>query len=205
MLRLSALVILLTLLLPAGAWAQKNRTRKQPVATQRADTLRSIQLRGRVLGAELQDTLPGVHVHLIDANGKTLKLTQTGDDGQYVLTDVPVGRFVMRFTCMGFLDENMRVSISGKSAHLLLGDVLLRENSTLMREAVVQGQMAEMTVSDDTLVYNADAFKVQEGAMVEELPARHAGTGGWKGVLREEHAGNPGEPACRHDRQDKVL
>ena len=169
MLRLSALVILLTLLLPAGAWAQKNRTRKQPVAAQRADSLRSIQLRGRVLDAELQDTLPGVHVHLIGNDGKTIKLTQTGDDGQYVLTDVPVGRFVMRFTCMGFLDENMRVSISGKSARLLLGDVLLRENSTLMREAVVQGQMAEMTVSDDTLVYNADAFKVQEGAMVEEL------------------------------------
>ncbi len=167
--RISLLLILLLLLLPSGAAAQKARARQKPASAQQADSLRAVQLRGRVLDAEEGDSLPGVHVQLLGVGGKPLRVTQTSDDGQYLLTDVPAGQYTMKFTCMGFRDESLRVTVSRKSGRLMLGDVLLHENSTLMREAVVEGQMAEMTVSDDTLMYNADAFKVQEGAMVEEL------------------------------------
>ena len=157
------------LLMPLTMVAQKPRGHKQTVASQRTDSLRTVQLRGRVLDATLQDSLPGVHVRLLAVDGKVVKMTQTDDDGQYVLPNVAVGQYTMRFTCMGFLEESLRLNVTRKSANLMLGDVYLYENSTLMREAVVHGQMAEMTVSADTLVYNAEAFKLQEGAMVDEL------------------------------------
>lgn len=163
------LALLLVLLLPCGAAAQKARTPRKSAPALKADSVRAVQLRGRVLDAEGQDSLPGVHVRLLDGSGKPIRVTQTDDSGLYLLTGVPSGQYTMRFTCLGFREESLRLSITHKAGNLLLGDVLLHENSTLMREAVVEGQMAEMTVSDDTLVYNAGAFKVQEGAMVDEL------------------------------------
>ncbi|MGN1255791.1 MAG: outer membrane beta-barrel protein [Bacteroidaceae bacterium] len=157
------------LLLSATATAQKNRQRKPAATTQKTDSVPSLQLRGCVLDAAIHDSLPGVHVRLINNKGELTKVTQTGENGQYTLTDIPTGQYTMRFTCMGFHEESRALNITRKTGHLMLGTVYLQENSTLMKEAVVEGQMAEMTVSDDTLVYNADAFKVQEGDMVEEL------------------------------------
>ena len=45
----------------------------------------------------------------------------------------------------------------------------MREDAKVMAEAVVEGKLPEMTVVDDTVMYNADAFKLQDGALVEEL------------------------------------
>lgn len=175
MLKPFTIALLSLLLLSLGAVAQKPRARKQVATTQATDSLHTVRLRGVVLDAATRDTLPGVHVRLMDAQGQMVKVAQTADDGQYVLTEVPRGHYTLRFTCMGYREENRRVNVVGRVASLMLGDMLLRENSTLMQEAVVEGQMAEMTVRDDTVVYNADAFKVQEGAMVDELAQKLPG------------------------------
>ena len=167
--RTSLLFLIVLLMFSASATAQKSRQRKTTATTQKTDTLPSLQLRGCVLDALLQDSLPGVHVRLINNKGELAKLTQTAENGQYTLTDISPGKYTMKFTCMGFHDESRSLNITRQTGHLMLGTIYLQENSTLMKEAVVEGQMAEMTVSDDTLVYNADAFKVQEGEMVEEL------------------------------------
>ncbi|MGN0233231.1 MAG: outer membrane beta-barrel protein [Bacteroidaceae bacterium] len=169
MLKTSLLSLMMLVMLSVNVSAQKTRQRKPAATTQKADSLPDLQLRGCVLDATMQDSLPGVHVRLINDKGETAKMTQTADNGQYTLTDIPLGRYTIRFTCMGFHEESRVLNITRKSGFLMLGNILMQENSTLMKEAVVEGQMAEMTVSDDTLVYNADAFKVQEGDMVEEL------------------------------------
>lgn len=169
MLKLPILAILAFLLLPVGMAAQKPRAQKPVIHSQKTDSLQQVQLRGQVLDAANGDSLPGVHVRLIDSKEQVVKMAQTGDNGQYTLTNVSPGRYTMHFTCMGFHEEKRLVNVKGKSSYLMLGDMLLHENSTLMQEAVVEGQMAEMTVSEDTVIYNAEAFKVQEGAMVEEL------------------------------------
>lgn len=169
MLKPFIITMLLFLLLSVGAAAQKPRARKQAATTLATDSAHTVRLRGVVLDADSQDTLPGVHVRLMDARGQVLKVAQTATDGQYTLVAVPRGQYTLRFTCMGYREENRRVTVAGRASSVMLGDMLLHENSTLMQEAVVEGQMAEMTVRDDTVMYNADAFKVQEGAMVDEL------------------------------------
>lgn len=155
------------MLFPLETAGQKTRARR--ASPSMADSLRVVQLRGHVLDAATRDSLPGVHVCLADSGGKPLRVVQTDGGGQYVLANVPAGQYTVRFTCMGFGEESLRLSVTRQSGRLMLGDVLLHERAALMREAVVEGHTAELTVSDDTLVYNAGAFKVQEGAMVDEL------------------------------------
>jgi hypothetical protein len=61
------------------------------------------------------------------------------------------------------------VTLPEKAGNFKVNDVLMREATTMMTEAVVEGQMPEMTVVDDTVMYNADAFKLPEGSVVEDL------------------------------------
>ena len=60
---------------------------------------------------------------------------------------------------------------------------MMRENVTVMKEAVVTASLPEMTVVDDTVMYNADAYKLEEGAMVEELIKK------LPGVVEDENGG----------------
>ena len=46
---------------------------------------------------------------------------------------------------------------------------LVNVASVESKVAVVEARLPELTVVDDTVMYNADAFKLEEGAMVEEL------------------------------------
>lgn len=89
--RTSLLFLIVLLMFSASATAQKSRQRKTTATTQKTDTLPSLQLRGCVLDALLQDSLPGVHVRLINAKGELAKLTQTAENGQYTLTTSPQG------------------------------------------------------------------------------------------------------------------
>ena len=77
------LFLIVLLMFSASATAQKSRQRKTTATTQKTDSLTSLQLRGCVLDALLQDSLPGVHVRLINNKGELAKLTQTAENGQY--------------------------------------------------------------------------------------------------------------------------
>ncbi|MDY5192569.1 MAG: carboxypeptidase regulatory-like domain-containing protein, partial [Bacteroidaceae bacterium] len=118
--RTSLLFLIVLLMFSASATAQKSRQRKTTATTQKADTLPSLQLRGCVLDALLQDSLPGVHVRLINNKGELAKLTQTAENGQYTLTDISPGKYTMKFTCMGFHDESRSLNITRQTGHLML-------------------------------------------------------------------------------------
>jgi hypothetical protein len=60
-------------------------------------------------------------------------------------------------------------AIRASGGTLEVGTVTLKSNSVRLDEVVVSGLANEMTVRKDTIEYNAAAFKVTEGATVEEL------------------------------------
>ena len=45
----------------------------------------------------------------------------------------------------------------------------MKQNGIQLNQAVVTGELKEMEVKDDTLIFNADAFKVPEGSVLEDL------------------------------------
>jgi hypothetical protein len=49
------------------------------------------------------------------------------------------------------------------------GTIILTPNSVVLEEAVIKGTLKQVEVKEDTLIFNADAFKVPEGSVLEEL------------------------------------
>lgn len=128
-----------------------------------------INVRGVVYERETLDPLLGATVQLLDSAGRMLTGALTQKNGQYLLPGVVTGTYSLKISFVGFQPQTFTLKLPAKSGNYKVNDVLLKESVTLLNEAVVTAQAAEMTVVEDTVVYNAAAFTVPEGSLVEEL------------------------------------
>ena len=126
-------------------------------------------VRGTVYESSTLRVLPGANVAVNDSTGKMVAGRQTQENGSFLIPGVPAGKYTVKVSFMGFKTQSFQLNLSGKSGNKRVQDILLKEDATLMAEAVVEGKLPEMTVVDDTVMYNAAAFTVPPGAMVEEL------------------------------------
>lgn len=128
-----------------------------------------LNVRGNVYEGQTLHPMEGATVRLFGRDGKLVTGNVTAANGQFVLSDVPAGAYTVRVTYMGCKEQVFALTLPKRNGNYRVADVLMRENARLLGEAVVEGRLPEMTVVDDTVNYNADAFKVEDGAMVEEL------------------------------------
>ncbi len=126
-------------------------------------------VRGTVYESATLKTLPGASVVLTDSTGRMVAGKATAANGQFLLTAVPAGDYQLKVSFMGFKAQTFQLALKGKGGNRKVADILLKEDATLMQEAVVEGQIPEMTVAEDTVIYNAAAFTLPPGAMVIEL------------------------------------
>jgi hypothetical protein len=89
----------------------------------------------------------------------------TASDGKFNV-GVKQGNYIAHISFLGYVDQYFTVNTRNKTA---LGNIYLKEDGITLREAVVTAQAIEVKVMGDTVEYNADSYKVQESAVVEDL------------------------------------
>ncbi|MCR4994639.1 MAG: TonB-dependent receptor [Bacteroidales bacterium] len=126
-------------------------------------------VRGTVYESSTLKGLPGASVVVNDSTGKLVAGRQTVESGHFMIPGIPVGKYTLKVSFMGFKTQSFALNLSGKGGNKKVNDILMKEDATLMAEAVVEGKLPEMTIVDDTVMYNAAAFSLPPGSMVEEL------------------------------------
>ena len=92
---------------------------------------------------------------------------QTNARGEFRLTKVKAGSYLLKASSIGYKEHAQHVKVEKKD--LTLKTILLSENVKLLQEIAVKGTAAQLVVKNDTLEYNAAAFKTPENAVVEDL------------------------------------
>ncbi|MCD8303645.1 MAG: outer membrane beta-barrel protein [Prevotellaceae bacterium] len=128
-----------------------------------------LNIRGTVYDNQTLDPLEGAQVRLTNDEGKLISGNVTQKNGQFLLPGIPSGDYTLSVTFMGYKEQQFVVKLPKKSGNFKVSDVMMKEDTQLMAEATVTGKLPEMVVVDDTVMYNADAFKLPDGALVEEL------------------------------------
>ncbi len=128
-----------------------------------------LNIRGTVYDNQSLDPLEGAQVRLTNAEGKLISGNVTQKNGQFLLPGIPADSYTLSVTFMGYKEQTFTLVLPKKSGNYKVADVMMREDTQLMAEATVTGKLPEMVVVDDTVMYNADAFKLPDGALVEEL------------------------------------
>jgi hypothetical protein len=89
----------------------------------------------------------------------------TASDGKFSI-GVKQGNYIVHTSFLGYLDRYYNVNTRNKTA---LGNIYMKEDGITLKEAVVTAQAIEVKVMGDTVEYNADSYKVQESAVIEDL------------------------------------
>ena len=129
-------------------------------------------LSGRIVDSESGDALPKATLQLysLATNGDTLFVNGTfsDDNGQFKIGGVNKGTYLLRCTFLGYKPLAKRFVKRDNSA-LTVGNIVMEAEAVTVSEAVVTANVPKMVIKDDTVVYNADAFRVPEGSVIESL------------------------------------
>jgi hypothetical protein len=98
-----------------------------------------------------------------------LGFTRTGKDGKFVLTGFPVDTFSMVIAHPRYDDKTVYIFGSKEEKEIDIQNVKMPVQSKELKEVLIYANKNPIYYKGDTLVYVADSFKVEEGAVVEDL------------------------------------
>ena len=125
----------------------------------------------------------GAEAPLVGANVAFYRVTPSGDKqlvaggtsdskGRFAIAQVPQEQLSLEVSYIGYQNYQKSLTIT---AGIDLGVIRLEEDAHLLEVVVVEGKATDMTVRGDTISFNADAYKVPQGAMLEDLVKRLPG------------------------------
>ena len=125
---------------------------------------------GRIVDGDSGDALERATLQLYKIGKKDTVFsagTFSGNNGQFTFNNVKSGNYLLKVTFLGY--EEMKRSLTMASKPVALGTLSMKPNTVKLDEAVVTANLPKMVIKDDTVVYNADTFRVPEGSVIEAL------------------------------------
>lgn len=128
------------------------------------------QVSGRVLDSEEGEALAYATVQIMKADSTSMVTGGTTNGrGAFAIKNVPVGNYIVKISYIGYHNFFRPLTVKEGQLEVQVGTVLLTPSSVMLQAAVVEGQVRQIEMKDDTLMFNANAFKVPEGSVLEDL------------------------------------
>lgn len=134
------------------------------------------KIEGRIFDSSTEMPLEFVTVSLFDlAQGTLINGGITNINGSFILENIPLGKYKLKVSYIGYLDVTKEIKISEGKTNLHVSDILLKENSQLLSEIEVVGQVAQVKFDIDkkTFMVNQSALSPGMGAsdVLQNIPS----------------------------------
>lgn len=131
-------------------------------------------VKGRVFDETAEETVIGAGVRILAAaDSAFVKGATTGVDGRFKIDQIKKGNYIVHISFMGLEPVYRNITVADREVNI--GNVRLEQSTTRLAEVQVTGQANPVTLKQDTVQFNAGAFRVREGANLEELLRRIPG------------------------------
>ncbi|MEG1564318.1 MAG: TonB-dependent receptor [Bacteroides sp.] len=129
-----------------------------------------ITVSGKVVEEDTKDPVELAAVQLLSLpDSAQASGAITSKTGQFTLPKVKAGKYLLRISYIGFYTKNIPLQLSAAVPAKNVGTVLFKTDAVMLGETVITGVTPQVTVVEDTLVYNSTSYRTPEGAMLEEL------------------------------------
>ena len=129
-----------------------------------------VTVSGLIMDGAMNEPLPGAAVVLLQPKDSVLVAGVSSDtEGKFKLPTVKAGNYIFRISYMGFQTYTRNITLPKGDKSINLGTITLQEDSKILKEAEVTAKLAQVEMSADTFIFNADAYRMPEGSMLEEL------------------------------------
>ena len=132
---------------------------------------KKVKITGDVTDFETAEPVIAATIQLLSLPDSTFQAGATTDlKGEFELDHrMDLGKYTLKVSFVGYGDTYRNFIVAENTRRLRLDSIQLKTDALLLKEAVVEAQMAQVQVSEDTIIFNAEAFRVAEGSMLEEL------------------------------------
>ena len=118
---------------------------------------------------ELGQPLPGATIMLLHKSDSVLyKFSISNKDGEYSIFGIKEGDYLLQLSFVGYQSIFKPLSAKG-GAKIDMPVIKLDKQSSKLGEFEIVDELIPMKMKDDTIEYNADAFKTQPEAVVKDL------------------------------------
>lgn len=121
-----------------------------------------------------REPLPDATVRLLTSKDSTyVKGTIADMNGRFSIADVKKGRYIIETSYIGYNKAFKNVNVGNSDVNV--DSITMSESSVVLKEATVVGIKTPIKVMEDTIEFNADSYKTQPNAVVEDLLKRLPG------------------------------
>lgn len=121
------------------------------------------------------EPIPNVYVLVMDKDSTILASGMSDENvglnpTEFNIPDVPLREsYIVKLSCLGYETTCVPLTIKKKQTYVGMGNVTMKRAIKLLGEVVVKATKIKMVVKNDTIIYNADAFQLSEGSMLDNL------------------------------------
>ncbi|MBG9377621.1 TonB-dependent receptor [Panacibacter sp. DH6] len=127
-------------------------------------------VKGIIRDTSSRENLANTTVALLRGKDSILvKFTRTNTNGAFELKGIDTGKYVLLITYPKYADYVENLTIKDSAAAMDLGTIPVILKANLLQEVIVRQTISAIRVKGDTTEYNADSFRVQPNASVEDL------------------------------------
>ena len=125
-------------------------------------------VRGTVIDSTTGKPLMEASISLLSARDSAyITYTISDGDGKFMLKNIAPGQYRLLITFVGYENGSAKLTVDGPTAEA--GTIRMNPKAVTLNEVTVVQERAPITVKQDTVEFNANSFKTQPNAAVEEL------------------------------------
>lgn len=122
---------------------------------------------GTIIDEATSEPIESASIRVLTSKDSTYVAgTVANSNGNFSVNTKPA-RYLVEISFIGYTKQYIPVNILTGNASL--GKIYLAEDGVLLNEAVITAKAVDMQIKGDTIEYNADSYKVQQSAVVEDL------------------------------------
>ncbi len=126
---------------------------------------------GIIIEKDTNEPIPSATVQVITNSDSSYVAGNATDlKGAFRIESVKKGNYLLKISFIGYETKVLPLNLnSEKKKEVDIGYITLSTDAIMLKEAKVTAQAAKVQVRGDSLVFNADAYRVAEGAVLEDL------------------------------------
>ncbi|MCS2809219.1 outer membrane beta-barrel protein [Bacteroides fragilis] len=129
-----------------------------------------VTVSGRVIEAGTKEPVELAAVQLLSLpDSAQVAGMITSTQGYFSLSKQKPGKYLLKVSFIGYVTKIIPVQLTANVPAKKMGNIELATDAVMLQEAVVVAEAPQVTVVEDTLMYNSSAYRTPEGAMLEEL------------------------------------
>lgn len=127
------------------------------------------RIKGIIVEGESQEPVIQAVIELLNAKDSTRLDAAVSDlDGRFSII-TPPGSYILKFSMLGMEEQTRSISITQTHQDNFIGTIRMEPESMVLETARTVAKIPPVTIVEDTVTYNAAAYRVDDDASVAEL------------------------------------